>query len=89
MDELDNYITLRDSMGNDKLFEFLDYIIYEDDEYVVLLEDVPGADEVVILKIEEGETEDSESYVSVDDVTLQAVFEIFKERNKDIYNFGG
>ena len=44
--------------------------------------------EVVILKVEDSGNEEEESYVSVDDEeTLNAVFEIFKEKFKDEFNF--
>ena len=90
--EESNLIILNDDEGNEVKFEFLDLIKYEDEDYVVLLP-VPEAgaeedNEVVILKLEETESEDEESYVSVDDEeTLTAVFEIFKEKFKDEFNF--
>ena len=90
-DEDSNIIYLNDENGNDVKFEFLDLIEYESEQYVVLL---PAEDneedngEVVILKLEDSESEDEESYVSVDDEeTLNAVFEIFKEKFKDEFNF--
>lgn len=89
-EELDNIIVLNDEDGNEVEFEFLDLIEYEGDEYVVLLpvEDADDADEVVILKVEDTESEDEESYVSVDDDdVLNKVFEIFKEKFKDDFNF--
>ncbi len=95
-DELDsNIVTLKDELGNDVNFEFLDLIEYEGDNYVILLPAEPSedeeSDEVVILKedkdsdvAEDGE----ESYVSVDnEETLNKVFEIFKEKFKDEFNF--
>ena len=46
------------------------------------------AGEVVILKLEDSDSEDEESYVSVEDEdVLQNVFEIFKEKFKDEFNF--
>ena len=73
-------------------FEFLDLIELDGEEYVVLLpveeenEEEPG--EVVILKVEDTDSEDEESYVSVDDEeVLNKVFEIFKEKFKDEFNF--
>ena len=90
-EELDNIIVLNDEEGNEAKFEFLDLIEYEGEEYVILLPasevtDEPG--EVVILKVEDTESEDEESYVSVDDENvLNAVFEIFKEKFKDEFNF--
>ena len=89
-EELDNIIVLNDEEGNETQFEFLDLIEYEGEEYVVLLpvEEADDAEEVVILKLEDTESEDEESYVSVDDEdTLNKVFEIFKEKFKDDFNF--
>ena len=89
-EELDNIIVLNDEEGNEAEFEFLDLIEYEGEEYVVLLpvEESEEAGEVVILKLEDTESEDEESYVSVDDEeTLNKVFEIFKEKFKDDFNF--
>ena len=89
-EELDNIIILNDEEGNEVEFEFLDLIEYEGEEYVVLLpvEESDEAGEVVILKLEDTESEDEESYVSVDDDdVLNKVFEIFKEKFKDDFNF--
>ena len=93
-EELDNIVTLKDEDGNDIKFEFLDLIEYQGEEYVVLLpaeeEEDAEPDEVVILQLEKGSDENSEeeTYVSVDDENiLNAVFEIFKEKFKDEFNF--
>ena len=44
--------------------------------------------EVVILKVEPTESEDEESYVGVEDEEiLNKVFEIFKEKFKDEFNY--
>ena len=91
-EELDNIITLNDEDGNEVKFEFLDLIELEDEQYVVLLpveeasEDEIG--EVVILKVEPTESEEEESYVGVEDEEiLNKVFEIFKEKFKDEFNY--
>lgn len=90
-EELNNIIILNDENGEEVTFEFLDVVEFEGEEYVVLLpaeEDEEDSGEVVILKIEDTESEDEESYVSVDDEnTLNQVFEIFKEKFKDEFNF--
>ena len=92
-EELDNAIILNDEEGNEVRFEFLDLIELEGEEYVVLLpitdEGEEDEGEVVILKVEDTDEEsDEESYVSVDDeATLNQVFEIFKEKFKDEFNF--
>ena len=93
-EELDNIVILNDENGNEVKFEFLDLVELDNEEYVVLLpinddgEEDEG--EVVILKIEDNEDENSEeeSYVSVEDEEiLNKVFEIFKERFKDDFDF--
>ncbi|MCI8965012.1 MAG: DUF1292 domain-containing protein [Clostridia bacterium] len=91
-EELNNIIVLNDENGEEVQFEFLDLVEYEQEEYVILLpitnEGEEDLGEVVILKVEETESEDEESYVSVDDEeTLNQVFEIFKEKFKDEFNF--
>lgn len=90
-EELDNILTLNDEDGNEVEFEFLDLVELDGEEYVVLLpveEDEDAEGEVVILKIEDTESEEEESYVSVEDEDiLNKVFEIFKEKFKDEFNF--
>ena len=90
-EDLDNVIVLNDEDGVEHKFEFLDLIEYEGEEFVVLLpteEEEPDADEVVILKLEDSDDSDDESYASVDDErTLNTVFQIFKEKFKDEFNF--
>ena len=88
-EELDNIIVLNDEEGNEVQFEFLDLIELDGEEYVILL---PVEDEetgeVVILKVEDTDSEDEESYVSVEDEEiLNKVFEIFKEKFKDEFDF--
>ena len=89
-EELDNIIVLNDEDGNEVKFEFLDLIELDGEEYIVLLptEEDDEDGEVVILKVEDTDSEDEESYVSVDDQeVLNKVFEIFKEKFKDDFNF--
>ena len=90
-EELDNIIVLNDENGEEVQFEFLDLVELDGEEYVVLLPVEEGEEEsgeVVILKVEDTEADDEESYVSVDDEeVLNKVFEIFKEKFKDEFNF--
>ena len=92
-EELDNIIVLNDENGDEIEFEFLDLIEYEGEEYVVLLpveeeQNDDDAGEVVILKLEDTDSDDEESYVSVDDEeVLNKVFELFKDKFKDEFNF--
>jgi len=89
-DQMDNIIVLEDEHGNPAEFTFLDSIDYEGKEYVVLLPVEQEEDgEVVILGVEPIEgSEDEESFVPVmDDDVLNAVFEVFKEKFKDLIEF--
>ena len=88
-EELDNIVILNDEEGNEVEFEFLDLIEFEGEEYVILLPvDELDEGEALILKVEDTESEDEESYISVDDEDiLQKVFEIFKEKFKDEFDF--
>ena len=93
-ENVSNIIILNDENGNEVQFEFLDLIEYDSEEYVVLLpvmeeDDEEDDGEVVILKVDDSDEEsDEESYVSVDnEETLTAVFEIFKDKFKDEFNF--
>ena len=92
-EELDNIIVLNDENGEEVPFEFLDLIELDGEEYVVLLpvedeEESEEAGEVVILKVEDTESEEEEPYVSVEDEEiLNKVFEMFKEKFKDEFNF--
>jgi len=89
--ELDNIIVLNDENGKEVQFEFLDLVELDGEEYVVLLpiEEDEDAGEVVILKIEDTDSDDDmESYVSVDDQdVLNTVFNMFKEKFKEEFNF--
>ena len=86
-DDLDNIIVLNDEEGNEVEFEYLDAVEMDGKEYIVLLpveEQENG--EVVIFRIE-GEGED-ESYISLDDEEeAEKVFEAFKEKTKDDFDF--
>ena len=90
-EELDNIIVLNDEDGNEVNFEFLDLVELDGEEYVILLpteenEEEPG--EVVILQVEDTDSQDEESYVSVEDEeVLNKVFEMFKEKFKDEFDF--
>lgn len=81
-------ITLEDDLGNEKDFEFLDTVEYDGDEYIILLPvEEEEQNEVMILRIDSIDDE-TENYVGIDDEdVLQKVFDIFKERYKDDYDF--
>lgn len=93
MEELDNIVILNDENGEEVRFEFLDLVELDNEEYVVLLpiaeEGEEEEGEVVILKVEDTDDDsDEESYVSVEnEEVLMQVFNIFKEKFKDDFDF--
>lgn len=89
-EERDDVIVLKDENGQEIEFEYLDTIERNGKEYIVLLplEEVDEEEEgeVVILEVKESEGE--EEFLPVeDDEELNAVFEEFKERMKDEFDF--
>lgn len=71
--DMENIVELVDENGKDVRFEHLMTVEYEGDAYVLLapvdeIEDI-GEDEVIILKIEEGD-DDDDTYVGVEDEEL-------------------
>ena len=86
-EEQSSIITLTDENGKDQDFEYLDCIEYEGKEYLVLMPADELATEIVILEVEPVD-EENENYLSVqDEVLLNNVYAIFKERYKDILTF--
>ena len=78
-------LTLTDENGVDTNFEYLDCIELEGTEYLVLMPE--DSDELVILKVEPVD-EETENYLAVEDEgILNTVFEIFKEKFKDVLEF--
>ena len=87
-DELDNILVLTDENGNDAEFEYLDSIEYEGKEYIVLIPNDEEASEIVILEVQPVD-EELENYIAVEDeAVLDAVYAIFKDRFKDLLDFG-
>ena len=80
-------LTLTDENGEDVSFEYLDCIEYQGKEYLVLMPAEEGSDEIVILEIEPVD-EENENYLAVEDEKLlNAVYDIFKEKYKDVLTF--
>ena len=86
-EEESSIISLTDENGVETEFEYLDCIEYNGKEYLVLIPAQEDADELVILEVEPVD-EENENYIAVEDeATLDAVYEIFKERYKDVLEF--
>lgn len=75
--------TLEDDLGNEVEFELLDVITYKNEEYAVLVENVPDVKDFTILKIDSIDDKE-EVYVGIDDEALvQKIFDIFKKNHPD------
>ena len=86
-EEESSIITLTDENGVDTEFEYLDVIEYQGNEYLILMPVEDESGEIVILLIEPVD-EETENYLAVEDeATLEAVFQLFKERYQDILTF--
>ena len=85
-EEAPSTITLVDENGEESVFEYLDCIEYQDTEYLLLTPAEEDAAEIVILEIEPVD-EETENYLAVEEAVLQAVYAIFKERYKDVFDF--
>jgi len=86
-EEESSIISLTDEKGVETDFEYLDCIEYQGKEYLVLIPAEEDSNEIVILEVEPVD-EENENYISVDDeATLNAVYEIFKEKFKDVLDF--
>ena len=90
-EEYTNVITLADSDGSDVDFEVLDIIPYNDHEYAVLLpvDDESDSPEAVILELLEAEEDNEEDMLQgvEDEEILNAVFNLFMEKNADEFQF--
>lgn len=84
-DELDFTVKFTDTDGVRGEYEFLDIVLYEKNEYAVVAPtDADGY--VDIFRIMQ--VNDKELYVRItDDETLTRVFEIFRIKNEDEFDF--
>ena len=86
-EEESSILTLTDENGVDNDFEYLDCIEYKGKEYLVLMPVDTVETEIVILEVEPMD-EENENYLAVEDEKLlNAVYEIFKEKYKDVLTF--
>ena len=86
-EEESSIISLTDENGVETEFEYLDCIEYAGKEYLVLIPYQEDADELVILEVEPVD-EENENYLAVEDeATLNAVYQIFKDRYQDVLTF--
>ena len=92
MEMEDNFLVdLFDDEGNKQTFEHLDTVQVNDTDYVICIpykeEEDDEVDEVVILKID-GEEDGESILVPEEDLeVLDKAYELFKERNADLFDF--
>lgn len=85
LQEEESILTLTDENGDELNFEYLDCIEYEGKEYLILMPE--DSNEIVILEVQPID-EENENYVAVEsEDTLEAVYNIFKDRYKDVLEF--
>lgn len=86
-EEETSILTLTDENGQDVDFEYLDCIEYMGKEYLVLMPTEEQSTEIIILEVEPVDDE-NENYLSVqDEEILNTVYEIFKDKYKDVLTF--
>ena len=77
--------TFTDNFGNEIEFKIIDIVLYNDKQYGIML---PTNGGVNVLITEKVEYEDFENFITVNDFeTLEAVFNAFREKNKDTIEF--
>ena len=83
-----NIITLTNQDGEDEEFEFLDIVEYEGEEYVILMPCGEDADNLVMILHIENKGGEDESYATPDDDELtEKLFEIFKNKFREGFDF--
>ena len=90
-DENEYLIDLFDDEGNMQTFEHLDTVQVDGSDYVICIpykEEIDDeVDEVVILKMV---TDENDEYILVpeeDESILERAYEIFRERNEDLFDW--
>ena len=87
--EQENIVVLCDEEGNELEFELIDTVEYQDNEYAMLLPTDEDAEEIVILQIvADPEDEEMIDFVTIEDeAVIEAVYDIFKDRLQDEFDF--
>ena len=87
LQEEENILTLTDENGEETEFEYLDSVEYGGQEYLILTPTEEDSGQIVILQVEPVD-EENENYLAVEDeILLNEVYAIFRERYKDVLTF--
>lgn len=86
--KLNDIIKLNNEFGEELKFHFLNLVEYKEKEYVILLPIDSNDGMVVILEILSNDNSNTEEYIPVENENiLQAVYTIFKDNCKDVFDF--
>lgn len=84
---MNNVITLKDASGTDVEFKMLDQFTHEDRTYVVLMPHSESTTQVSIFEVVPTKEDGVDGLLGVTPDQTSILFEVFKERNKDKFNF--
>ena len=84
---MNNITTLKDASGTDVEFKMLDQFTHKDRTYVVLMPHSESTTQVSIFEVVPTKDEGVDGLLGVTPEQTNILFEIFKERNKDKFNF--
>lgn len=74
--------------GEEVKFELLDIVPYEGLEYLAVVPVDGSEDALELYRIIPDDENDTETYEGIEsEEELEAVYQIFKERNQDLFNF--
>lgn len=83
-------IDLYDEDGTKKVFEHLDTVLYKNDEYVICIpydEEESEVSEIVIFRTVEDKDGESALEQVLESEVLSAVYDVFRDRNADKFDF--
>jgi len=89
-EEIPTILELQTADGKTERFELLDVVNYNDEDYIVIAPEEEGeVDFVEIYRVEEDpEDPEMENYMGLESQEeVDAVYAIFKERNKDLFDW--
>lgn len=82
-----NIIKLKDASGTDVEFKMLDQFDHEERTYVVLMPHNESTTQVFIYEVVPTKDDGVDGLLGVTPEKTNILFEVFKERNKDKFNF--
>ena len=86
--EDENIIVIQSDDGDELRLEVLDIIYNDDSNYVCgISADDEDSDEVIIMRLNPISDEEDELLPIESQEELDGIFELFKERNKDLFEF--